>query len=178
MKVQELLANIKNKEFKLEKGLEVKKYLPMEMKKTIAQTVLYDCASEERGVVKIDSVQRYMSYVRYMIATHTNLVYTDEDYDVLCSTEYNGSTLLNAIMKCFETDATECSRILNLVTDDFMQEHSLDNRIGTFLYDVNNAISKFSSNILDKASGLDLKNVIPADLNVDSINTFVNKYIK
>ena len=98
MKVQELLMNIKNKEFKLEKGLEVKKYLPMEAKKTIAKAIIYDCTSDEDGIVKVDSVQRYMSYVRYMITTHANLKYTDEDYDALCSTEYGETTLLNAII--------------------------------------------------------------------------------
>ena len=43
MKVQELLANIKNKDFNLERGLQVKKYLPIELKKTIAQSIIYDC---------------------------------------------------------------------------------------------------------------------------------------
>ena len=101
MKVQELVMNIKNKEFKLEKALEVKKYLPIEVKKTIAQSIIYDCTNDELGVIKVDSVQRYMSYVRYMIVAHTNLIYTDEDYDMLCSTEYGDTTLLNAIMDYF-----------------------------------------------------------------------------
>ena len=37
MKVNELLMNIKNKDFKLERGLQIKTYLPMEAKKAIAQ---------------------------------------------------------------------------------------------------------------------------------------------
>ena len=73
MKVQELLANIKNKDFNLERGLQVKKYLPIELKKTIAQSIIYDCTDNESGATKVDSVQRYMSYVRYMITMHTNL---------------------------------------------------------------------------------------------------------
>ena len=178
MKIAELLMNIKNKEFKLERGLEVKKYLPIETKKTIAQAIIYDCSSTEQGITKIDSVERYMSYVRYMITTHTNLDYTDENYDALCSTEYNGTTLLNAIMKCFESDATECSRILNLVTDDFMQEHSIENSIGKFLYEIGNAINNFADSIDSKFSDISIQDVIPKDFDIDKISTFVNKYIK
>ena len=76
MTVNELLMNIKNKEFSLERGLQVKKYLPMEVKKTIAQGIIYDCTNEADGVIKVDSVQRYLSYVKYMITMHTNLEYT------------------------------------------------------------------------------------------------------
>lgn len=112
MKVNELLMNIKNKDFKLERGLQVKTYLPIEVKKAVAQGIIYDCTSEENGVVKVDSVQRYMSYVRYMITSHTDLEYTDDNYDALCSTMYEDTTLLNAIMDCFDSDAKECLRIL------------------------------------------------------------------
>ena len=178
MKVQELLMNIKNKEFKLERGLEVKKYLPMEAKKTIAKAIIYDCTSDENGIVKVDSVQRYMSYVRYMITTHTNLKYTDEDYDALCSTEYGETTLLNAIMKCFEADATECSRILNLMTDDFMQEHSIENSVGQFLYGLNSTISNFANVINGKVSDFNLQEVISKDFDLDGVRNFLNKYIK
>ena len=73
MKVQELLMNIHNKEFNLERGLQVKKYLPMEAKKTIAQGIIYECTREENGIIFVDSVQRYMSYVKYMLNMHTNL---------------------------------------------------------------------------------------------------------
>ena len=178
MKVQELLMNIHNKEFNLEKSLQVKKYLPIETKKTIAQGILYDCTTEENGSFKIDSVQRYMSYVRYMITTHTNLEYTDENYDALCSTIYNNSTLLNAIMNCFETDATECSRILNLMTDDYMQERSIENAVHQFLYRLNNIIDKFSNVINDKVDSFDLKDLVADGYDSDIVKELLSKYIK
>lgn len=78
MTVKELLMNIHNKDFNLERGLQVKKYLPIEAKKTIAQGIIYDCTNEEDGVIKVDSVQKYLSYVKYMITMHTNFAYTDE----------------------------------------------------------------------------------------------------
>lgn len=178
MKIEKLLMDIRNKEFKLESGLDIKKYLPIEVKKTIAQAIIYDCTSDESGVVKVDSVERYMSYVRHMITTHTNLEYTDENYDVLCSTEYGDTTLLNAIIECFGDDAKECSRILDLVMSDYMQESTLDFTLAKFLYDASGAINKLAKKITEKLNGIDLKSMIPESVDMNKLGTFLNKYIK
>lgn len=163
MKVQELLLNIKNKDFKLERGLQVKTYLPMEAKKAIAQGIIYDCTNEEAGVLKVDSVQRYMSYVRYMITSHTNLDYTDEDYDALCSTKYGESNLLNAVMGCFAEDAKECTRILNLMTDDLVYENSTSVIIGKLLYSLNGSLGAFIKGMKDKVGELGIGDAVPEE---------------
>lgn len=178
MKVQELLLNIKNKDFKLERGLQVKTYLPMEVKKTIAQGIIYDCTNEEDGVVKVDSVQRYMSYVRYMITSHTNLEYTDDNYDALCSTEYEGTTLLNAIMGCFGDDAKECSRILDLMTDDYMQEFTIEFTVAKFLNNLNQSLGSVMEGINQQINSVDVASVIPESADKEKLSKFLNEYIK
>lgn len=178
MKVNTLLMNIKNKEFKLEKGLELKKYLPMEVKKTIAQAIIYDCTNEEFGVIKVDSVQRYMSYVRYMITSHTNLEYTDEDYDALCSTEYGESNLLNAIMDCFEKDAKECSRILNLMTDDLVYENSIECTVGKLLYHLNNSSRTLVEKINNKIDDVGLNDIVPDGTNISRLKNILDIFDK
>jgi hypothetical protein len=178
MRTQELLANIKNKEFNLEKRLDVKKYLPMEVKKTIAQGIIYDCTRDEGGVVKVDSIERYMSYVRYMITMHTNLEYTDENYDALCSTVYKENTLLNAIMKCFDADATECSRILNLVADDYMQERSIENTVSQFLYKIGTEVDSLSGILAEKVNEFNFSNMLPDGYDVEKVNNFIKSYLK
>ena len=171
MKVNELMMSIHRKDFNMEKELKVKKYLPMEEKKLIAQGILYECTERVDGVVRTDSVQQYLSYVKYMILRHTNLEYTQEDYDKLCSTEYNGTTLLNAILNCFESDAKECTRILNLVTADRMQENSLEFVIGKFL---NNVIKMLQ----DKLDEFDISKMIPQDADKEKLFKFLNDYVK
>ena len=178
MKVQELLMNIHNKEFNLERGLQVKKYLPIETKKTIAQGIIYECTSEEDGIMKMDSVQRYLSYVKYMVTMHTNLEYTNDDYDVLCSTEYNDTTLLNAIIEFFGDDAKECSRILNLMIDDYMQEYSIENLITKFMYKLNSSIDAFATGVNKKIKDIDFKTMIPDDVSKKQLSEFLSKYIK
>jgi hypothetical protein len=169
MRVQELLMNIHNKEFNLERGLQVKKYLPMELKKTIAQGIMYECTSEENGITKIDSVQRYMSYVKYMITTHTNLEYTDENYDALCSTMYGDSTLLNAITNCFDADAKECLRILNLMCDDLAYMNSIEVTVGEVIYNLNNILKSFINKMENKISDMNID-----DVNLDQLSKFLN----
>ena len=175
MKVQELLASIKNKEFNLEKRLEVKKYLPMEAKKKIAEGIMLDCISEEDGVIKVDSVERYMSYVRYMIIMHTNLEYSDSDYDVLCSTEYQGNTLLNAIMACFDSDAKECSRILNLMTDDYLQQTSIEASVARLLYTIGQSIDNFTEKLGDTMTDFSLESLL-SEIDIESISKLLTQY--
>lgn len=174
MKVQKLLMDIRNKEFKLGRELQVKRYLPIEVKKTIAQSIIYECTEENNGVVQVDSVARYMAYVRHMITAHTNLEYSDEDYDVLCSTEYGSTTLLNAIIGFFEEDAQECSRILDLMTDDYMQQYTIDYTVARFLSNLNASLTVLTNNINKKMEELNILN----DVDINKLNGFLNTYNK
>ena len=161
MKVNELMMSIHRKDFNMEKELQVKKYLPMEEKKLIAKGIIYECTEEVNGVIKVDSVQQYLSYVKYMILRHTNLEYTQEDYDKLCS-----EGLLNRILECFGEDAAECSRVLNLMMDDYMQENSMEFIVGKFL----NSVSEMLSNKLNE---FDMNSIIPNDIDKASLIKFL-----
>ena len=173
MKIQELVAGIENKDFNLEKELQVKTYLPIELKKTIAQSIIYDCTESDNGVIKVDSIQRYMSYVKYMITSHTNLEYTDEDYDTLCSLG-----LLDIIMYCFEADAKECSRILNLMTDDYMQEMSIDFAVAKFLNNLTGNLNNITENIVQKTNETNLNDIVPDSIDMNKLGDFLQNYIK
>lgn len=170
MKIAELLMSIHRKDFNMEKELQVKKYLPMEEKKLIAQGIIYECTEEVDGVVKVDSVQQYLSYVKYMILRHTNLEYTQDDYDKLCTAIYQDKTLLNAIMDCFESDAKECTRILNLMTSDHMQQNSIECIIGKFLNNISEALK-------DKLDEFDMSSIIPKDMDTEKLVSFINNYM-
>ena len=174
MKVQELLMNIKIKTFNMERELRVKKYLPIQEKQNVAKLIVSECTEEVDGVVKLNSMKQYLSYVKYMITMHTNLEYTEEDYDVLCSTEYEGTTLLNMILSYFGPDAEECSRILNLMLDDYMRENSIECTVGRFLNNFNNTIGAFTTTL----SNINLSDVLPEGIDTARFNTFLEQYIK
>lgn len=174
MKVNELLEQIKQGNFDLESALDIKKYLPIDVKKSIAQAIIYECTDNEDMVASIDSVQKYLSYVRYMITMHTNLEYTDEDYDILFATEYNGTSLLDGIIGCFERDSKECEKILNFMIEDHLREMSMDYSIAKFLNGLNSTISKFANQF----EGMDVNSIIPDNLDMEKLSTFLTNYIK
>ena len=178
MKVQELLANIKNKDFNLERGLQVKKYLPIEAKKDIAQGIIYDSTTNEGGAIRVDSVQRYMSYVRYMITMHTNLEYTDDDYDIICSTEYGDTTLLNAIVSTFQSDANECNRILDLMMDDYMHTMSIEFTVAQLIGGLNNTLGGVIGKLGDMLGSFDAASMIPEGADFSKLNDFLSMYNK
>ena len=178
MKINELLMNIHNKEFNLERGLHVKKYLPIDVKKTIAQGIIFECTNEENGVIKVDSVQRYLSYVRYMITTHTNLEYTDEDYDILVSTEYKESTLLNSIVSCFQSDANECNRILDLMMDDYFENNSASNQIAGSINGFINSLTIIAQGFENKISDMNIEGLLTNNLDFNKLSDFLNNYKK
>ena len=174
MKVKELVANMHNDGFNLQDVLQVNKYLPMEVKRTIAQSVIFECANEVDGITQFDSVQKYLAYIRHMITLHTCLEYTDADYDVLCATEYADGTLIGAIFECFERDADECEMVLELMMDDVMRELSIDASVAK----IANKIDELANKFADKIDGVDLASIMPKGLDVERINGFLNKYMK
>lgn len=176
MRINEFIEYIKNGEFELEAGLEVKKYLPIELKKTIAQGIIYDCTDNSEGAIKVDSLERYMSYVRHMIIHHTNLEYTDEDYDTLCSTEYGETTLLNAIMERFGSDAQECSRVLDLMMNDYMQENTIEFAVIKLLNGLGNSLDGIIGVLNEKINDFDLKSMLPENMDVQQVMGFLEKY--
>ena len=178
MKINELLMNVYNKEFNLERGLQVKKYLPIEVKKTIAQGIIFECTDEENGAIKVDSVQRYLSYVRYMITMHTNLEYTDEDYDTICSNVYGETSLLNAIVSCFQGDANECNRILDLMMDDYLENNSASNQIISSVTGFVNSLNILVKGLESKVSDMKIEELVPNDLDLNKLSEFLNSYKK
>lgn len=175
MEINELLMSIHRKDFNIEKELQVKKYLPIEEKKLIAQGIIYECTNEEDGVVRVDSVQRYLSYVRYMITMHTNLMYTDADYDMLCSTEYQDTTLLNAIVKTFESDANECNRILGLMMNDYLDNNATGNQLMMTATQLVRGLVNITNALEKKVADIKLDDILPQDFDINKLNDFLNK---
>lgn len=176
MKINELLTSMKNKEFNLEKRLEVKKYLPLEVKKTIAQGIIFDCTDNSDGAIRVDSLQKYLSYVEFMIQHHTNLEYTTEDYDVLCSTEYGESTLLNEIVGLFQADANECKRILDMMLADYIENNSIEIQIAMFLDKLSNKLEGITGAIESKIDTINISEVIPSNIDVNKLSDFLANY--
>lgn len=173
MNINEFIANVGRAGFDIEAELQVKKYLPIEEKKLIAKGIIYECTEAVDGAIKMDSVQRDLSYVKYMILRHTNLEYTNEDYDALCA-----DGLVDVIMTCFKRDADECRRILDLMIADYMKEMSMEYAAVKFLNGLVGMFGGMSEQLNQKIEQMDLSSILPKDMDANKLANFFNTYVK
>lgn len=156
------------------KLLEIKTYLPISLKKLIAQEIVYDCIYDDNGILRIDSFENYMSYVRHVITNYTNLEYTDEDYDILASTTYSNTPLINVIMSYFENDLEEFSRILDMIRQDKLQESTLEYILSRLIHDMSGKINNITNIVADKFSNENIQSMIPDDIDLKKLGEFLN----
>lgn len=177
MTINELLECMNNDSFDLYNELQIKKYLPLEIKKTIAQGIIFECTSNEYGAIKVDSVQRHLSYVKYMLTMYTNLEYTDDDYDTLCSTEFKNTSLLDAIIECFKLEAQECEKIIGFMIDDYMYENSIESVAVMLMNKLSASLGDISEKINEKIGDVDINSILPDDVDKEKLSKFLNNYI-
>ena len=134
----------------IKKELGVIPYLPFAEKRELCKNVLDACCTKENGIVKVDSVTRYILFTISVISQYTKLEFNaDEDYDSL--DEYDmlcESRLLNPILELIGDEYASCNNMLNMMMDDIIANNntieavvgdvlgnlsdSLDNLIGVF----------------------------------------------
>lgn len=189
MTIQNFIENYKAKTFVisrngaderveyLKKTLEIKDYISFKEKKVIAQTVLANCSTIKDGVVSIDSIQKYILFTMAMIASYTNLE-SDEDtsiseeYDMLCSYNVEGGTLLDAIIKTFEFEYMRCNDILNMMTADLLAENNIEKQVGKFLSNISDKINKLGDGLIEKLGDF---NMDLGQIDIDELTNMIAK---
>ena len=137
----------------INKELGVVDYVPFADKRELCKNVLDACCTKDGGLVKVDSVTRYILFTIAVISKYTELEFNaDEDYDSL--DEYDmlcESRLLNPILELIGDEYATCNNMLNMMMDDVIAN--------------NNTVEAVIGHALDKVSG-----------SLDGlINTFANK---
>lgn len=147
-------------------------YLPFADKRELCKKVLDTCCTKEDGLVKVDSVTRYIIFTISVISKYTELEFnSDEEYDSL--DEYDmlcESRLLNPILELIGDEYATCNNMLNMMMDDIVSNNntveavlghtlgklsdSLDNLIGAFADKVDEMELDLSKIDIDKYKGL------------------------
>lgn len=186
MKIKEFVEAYKAKRFMvtkngaeemiayLKKELEIKEYLPFAEKRELCKTVIDACNTRDGGLIKVDSVSRYIIFTITVISKYTNLEFSSDEYeeydsldeyDMLCQ-----NRLLNPILSVIGEEYETCNNLLNMMMDDVIANNntveavlghalgkvtdSLDGLIGAFAEKVEEMELDLSQIDFDKYKGL------------------------
>ena len=161
----------------LKKTLEVKDYVPLVEKQSIAQVTLETCSHIKDGVISIDSIKKYIIFTITVLSTYTNLEFDGDEigidnYDILCSYKVDDNTLLDTIIKTFEVEYVRCNDILNMMTADLMAENNIEKQVGKFLSNISEKINGFGDLLIEKISDFDID---LDQLDIDKLANIISK---
>lgn len=166
----------------IKKTLEVKDYIPFAEKREFCERVLNACNHRDKnsGLVKVDSVTRYIVFTISILSTYTNLEFSSgkdtefdslDEYDMLCQAD-----LLNPILDVIGEEYTTCNNLLNMMmTDIVANNNTVENVLDNASVKLVKSIDRFIDVLADKVEELNL------DLSQIDINKFqglISKLIK
>lgn len=139
--------------------LEIKNYIPFADKREICATVIDACCTKEGGLVKIDSVSRYIIFTISIISAYTNLEFSSgeeydslDEYDMLCE-----AGLLNPILAIIGDEYATCNNILNMMMEDVVtNNNTVEAVLGHNLGKVSDALDDLISTFADKVEEMEL----------------------
>ncbi len=146
----------------IKKELAVKDYLPFAEKREICARVLEICNKKDiNGLVKVDSVSRYIVFTLLIISKYTNLEFSSgkdkeldslDEYDMLCQAD-----LLNPILDVIGTEYNTCNNILNMMmTDVIANNNNIENVLGNTTKKLLEIVDSFVDVLSDKVESLNL----------------------
>jgi hypothetical protein len=146
----------------LKKELAIKEYLPFAEKRELCKTVIDACnTKDDDGLIKVDSVSRYIIFTITVISKYTNLEFSsgeDEEYDSL--DEYDmlcQNRLLNPILSVIGEEYETCNNLLNMMMDDIIaNNNTVEAVLGHALGKVADSLDDLISSFAEKVEEMEL----------------------
>lgn len=167
MKINEFISeynkNKKNATFNVAKLINVKTYVPVLRKRQLAELVYQNSISYENGLVKVDSLTKYLIFSMLMISEYTDLEFTvDEkgsaikeaiaEYDALCE-----AGLVDVVIGCFAADYARANEILNYVfKDNLAVTNTVEAVVGGLVENVNDSLDSIATALKEKIENFDM----------------------
>jgi hypothetical protein len=167
MKINEFISeynkNKKNAAFNVAKLINAKMYVPVLRKRQLAELVYQNSISYENGLVKVDSLTKYLIFSMLMISEYTDLEFTvDEkgsatkeaiaEYDALCE-----AGLVDVVIGCFATDYARANEILNYVfKDNLAVTNTVEAVVGNFAENLNDSLDSLATALKEKIENFDM----------------------
>ena len=166
----------------LKTQLEIKDYVPFAEKRDLCERVLNSCNTKDRnGLVKVDSVSRYILFTIGIISKYTNLEFSSgkdtefdslDEYDMLCQAD-----LLNPILDVIGEEYTTCNNILNMMMADVVaNNNTVENVVGHTLGKISKSVDGLIGVLAEKVENMELDlNQIDIDKYKGLIEMFARK---
>ena len=174
MKITEFIENFKSKKVMntqivpnavseyIKKELEVKDYIPFAEKRELCERVLNACNTRgDGGLVKVDSVSRYIIFTLSIISKYTNIEFSSgedaefdslDEYDMLCE-----NRLLNPILEVIGEEYAACNNMLNMMMADIeANNNTVEAVLGHTLGKITDSIDNFIDVLAEKVEEIDL----------------------
>lgn len=138
------------------------KYIPILEKRQLAELVYANSIGEENGLVKVDSLSKYLIFTLLMLTRYTELEFsvdengsaTEEaimEYDLLCE---NG--LINKIIAEFEEDYARANEVMNYVFQDNLSvNNTVEAVVGKTANGVLGILDNFANTLANKVEEMD-----------------------
>ena len=142
--------------------LEVKDYVPFAEKRELCERVLNACNTRDgSGLVKVDSVTRYIIFTLSIISKYTNLEFSSgkdteldslDEYDMLCQAE-----LLDPILEVIGAEYVTCNNILNMMMADVVaNNNTVENVVGHTLGKLSASVDGLMGVLTEKIEDMEL----------------------
>ena len=165
----------------LREKLEVKTYLPFAEKRDLCERVLNACNTvDDSGLVKVDSVSRYIVFTISIISQYTNIEFSSGDEDIDSLDEYDmlcESRLLNPILEVIGEEYATCNNMLNMMMDDIISNNNtIENVVGFVLGKISDSADNLIVALANKVESMELDlNQIDIEKYAGLINQFIQK---
>lgn len=157
----------------IKKELEVKDYVSFAEKRELCANVLNACNTKDsNGLVKVDSVSRYILFTIAIISKYTKLEFSSgkddegfdslDEYDMLCQ-----ANLLDPILEVIGAEYVTCNNILNMMMSDVVaNNNTIENVVSHTLGRISKSVDGLIGALAEKVEDMEL------DLNQIDINKF------
>lgn len=116
------------------------KYIPVLEKRQLAELVYENSTSYENGVVKVDSLSKYLIFTLLMLTKYTDLEFAVDE---------NGAATEDAIK---EYDALCASGLINHIIAEFAEDYARSNEIMNYVFQDNLAVNNTTEAVVGKAA--------------------------
>lgn len=166
MKIMEFIEAVKknpNQTSAICKKIVKTKYIPVLRKRQLAELVYENSIKYENGIVKVDSLSKYLIFTLLMLTNYTELEFSvDEkgaatenaiqEYDALCE---NG--LINKVIAEFADDYARANEIMNYVfQDNLAVNNTVEAVVGKTASGILNILDGLSNTLANKVNEMNL----------------------